>query len=106
MAGGFLVLLTWQGEKLLADFWPIFCRSTIGDALIKTCAFFIFVNLIKICAAGIKQKRGYKDQWPWSIKLYIGEQGKNKGCAVLSYEDPSAAHSAGGFFNSKSLCLE
>ena len=22
MAGGLLVLLTWQGEKLLADFWP------------------------------------------------------------------------------------
>ncbi|EPS58304.1 hypothetical protein M569_16511 [Genlisea aurea] len=49
--------------------------------------------------ARIKQKRGYKDQWPWSIKLYTDEQGKNKGDAVLSYEDPSAAHSAGGFFN-------
>ncbi|KAK4492105.1 hypothetical protein RD792_002902 [Penstemon davidsonii] len=49
--------------------------------------------------ARIKQKRGYKDQWPWSIKIYTDEQGKNKGDAVLSYEDPSAAHSAGGFFN-------
>ncbi|KZV25758.1 transcription initiation factor TFIID subunit 15b-like, partial [Dorcoceras hygrometricum] len=49
--------------------------------------------------ARIKQKRGYKDQWPWSIKLYTDEQGNNKGDAVLSYEDPSAAHSAGGFFN-------
>ncbi|KAJ7562463.1 hypothetical protein O6H91_03G069800 [Diphasiastrum complanatum] len=49
--------------------------------------------------ARMKQKRGYKDQWPWSIKLYTDESGKNKGDAVLTYEDPSAAHSAGGFFN-------
>ncbi|KAF2296815.1 hypothetical protein GH714_004949 [Hevea brasiliensis] len=47
----------------------------------------------------IKQKRGYKDQWPWNIKLYTDEKGNNKGDAVLSYEDPSAAHSAGGFYN-------
>ncbi|KAI6686970.1 hypothetical protein NL676_032883 [Syzygium grande] len=47
----------------------------------------------------IKQKRGYKDQWPYNIKIYTDEEGKNKGDAVLSYEDPSAAHSAGGFFN-------
>nr|GMD22330.1 transcription initiation factor TFIID subunit 15B [Ipomoea batatas] len=53
--------------------------------------------------ARIKQKRGYKDQWPWSIKLYTDEQGNNKGDAVLSYEDPSAAHSAGGFFNNHML---
>lgn len=53
--------------------------------------------------ARIKQKRGYKDQWPWSIKIYTDENGKNKGDAVLSYEDPSAAHSAGGFFNSHEI---
>ncbi|KAK4777658.1 hypothetical protein SAY87_017845 [Trapa incisa] len=47
----------------------------------------------------IKQKRGYKDQWPWNIKIYTDENGKNKGDACLAYEDPSAAHSAGGFFN-------
>ncbi|CAN1266544.1 Transcription initiation factor TFIID subunit 15b, partial [Linum perenne] len=47
----------------------------------------------------IKQKRGYKDQWPWNIKIYTDEKGNNKGDAVLSYEDPSAAHSAGGFYN-------
>lgn len=47
----------------------------------------------------IKQKRGYKDQWPWNIKIYTDESGKNKGDAALSYEDPSAAHSAGGFYN-------
>ncbi|KAG8661181.1 hypothetical protein MANES_02G216300v8 [Manihot esculenta] len=51
----------------------------------------------------IKQKRGYKDQWPWNIKLYTDEKGNNKGDAVLSYEDPSAAHSAGGFYNSIDL---
>jgi RNA-binding protein FUS len=49
--------------------------------------------------ARLKQKRGYKDQWPWNIKIYTDESGKNKGDAVLSYEDPSAAYSAGGFFN-------
>ncbi|KAI7978822.1 Transcription initiation factor TFIID subunit 15b [Camellia lanceoleosa] len=40
----------------------------------------------------IKQKRGFKDQWPWNIKIYTDEQGNNKGDAALSYEDPSAAH--------------
>lgn len=47
----------------------------------------------------IKQKRGYKDQWPWNIKIYTDEKGNNKGDACLAYEDPSAAHSAGGFYN-------
>lgn len=47
----------------------------------------------------IKQKRGYKDQWPYNIKIYTDDAGNNKGDAVLSYEDPSAAHSAGGFYN-------
>ncbi|KAM0918845.1 hypothetical protein ACQ4PT_008586 [Festuca glaucescens] len=47
----------------------------------------------------IKQKRGYKDQWPWNIKIYADDSGKNKGDACLAYEDPSAAHAAGGFYN-------
>ncbi|RDX95475.1 Transcription initiation factor TFIID subunit 15b, partial [Mucuna pruriens] len=45
----------------------------------------------------IKQKRGYKDQWPWNIKLYTDEKGNNKGDGCLVYEDPSAAHSAGDY---------
>ncbi|GJP81594.1 hypothetical protein CLOP_g11737 [Closterium sp. NIES-67] len=49
--------------------------------------------------ARIKQKRGYKDQWPYNVKLYTDERGQNKGDGVLTYEDPQAAHSAGGFFN-------
>ncbi|GKC13964.1 transcription initiation factor TFIID subunit 15b [Tanacetum coccineum] len=53
--------------------------------------------------ARIKQKRGYKDQWPYNIKLYTDDSGKNKGDGVLVYEDPSAAHSAGGFFNNYEL---
>ena len=52
--------------------------------------------------ARIKQKRGYKDQWPWNIKIYTDEQGNNKGDVVLTYEDPSAAHSAGCFYNNTS----
>ncbi|KAL4189614.1 hypothetical protein AMTRI_Chr08g166210 [Amborella trichopoda] len=51
----------------------------------------------------IKQKRGYKDQWPWNIKIYRDDGGNSKGDAVLSYEDPSAAHSAGGFYNNYDL---
>ncbi|CAN6556385.1 unnamed protein product [Malus baccata var. baccata] len=51
----------------------------------------------------IKQKRGYKDQWPYNIKIYTDESGKNKGDACLAYEDPSAAHSAGGFYNDYDL---
>jgi RNA-binding protein FUS len=51
----------------------------------------------------IKQKRGYKDQWPWNIKLYTDEKGGPKGDGCLVYEDPSAAHSAGSFFNNHDL---
>ncbi|KAK1283356.1 hypothetical protein QJS10_CPB21g01397 [Acorus calamus] len=51
----------------------------------------------------IKQKRGYKDQWPYNIKIYTDDSGKSKGDACLSYEDPSAAHSAGGFYNNYDL---
>ncbi|XP_054818314.1 transcription initiation factor TFIID subunit 15b [Prosopis cineraria] len=51
----------------------------------------------------IKQKRGYKDQWPWNIKIYTDENGNNKGDACLAYEDPSAAHAAGGFYNNFDL---
>ncbi|KAL8151435.1 hypothetical protein V2J09_021243 [Rumex salicifolius] len=53
--------------------------------------------------ARVKQKRGYKDQWPYNIKLYTDEQGKNKGDGCLVYEDPNAAHSAGGFYNNYNL---
>ncbi|KAM7259048.1 hypothetical protein ACFE04_014789 [Oxalis oulophora] len=53
--------------------------------------------------ARIKQKRGFKDQWPWNIKIYTDEKGNNKGDAVLTYEDPSAAHSAGGFYNNHDI---
>ena len=48
--------------------------------------------------ARIKQKRGYKDQWPYAIKIYTNEAGKPKGDATVTYEDPAAAHSASSFF--------
>ena len=47
--------------------------------------------------ARIKQKRGFKDQWPYNIKIYA-EHGKPKGDATVTYEDPMAAHSASSFF--------
>ncbi|CDY18299.1 BnaC09g30490D [Brassica napus] len=34
----------------------------------------------------IKQKRGYKDQRPYNIKIYTVEKGKNKGDTCLAYE--------------------
>lgn len=51
-----------------------------------------------------KQKRGYKDQWPFKIKVYTDDSGKAKGDAVLTYEDSNAARTAPSFFNGTSLC--
>ena len=69
----------------------------------STCWSFYFVLAILattfLKVGRIKQKRGYKDQWPWNIKIYTDDSGKAKGDACLAYEDPSAAHSAGGFYN-------
>jgi len=64
--------------------------------MILQCVLLFFLKVGRI-----KQKRGYKDQWPWNIKIYTDDSGKAKGDACLAYEDPSAAHSAGGFYNSK-----
>ncbi|KAG3015766.1 hypothetical protein JG687_00006182 [Phytophthora cactorum] len=46
-----------------------------------------------------KQKRGYKDQWPFKIKIYTDTDGQPKGDAVLTYEDANAARTAPEFFN-------
>lgn len=46
-----------------------------------------------------KQKRGYPDQWPWKISLYIDESGKWKGDGTLTFEDPNAPQSAPQFFH-------
>jgi hypothetical protein len=62
--------------------------------------FLKYCNYTFLKVGRIKQKRGYKDQWPWNIKIYADDSGKNKGDACLAYEDPSAAHAAGGFYNS------
>ncbi|RZC86001.1 hypothetical protein C5167_026671 [Papaver somniferum] len=45
------------------------------------------------------KEKGYKDQLPWNIKLSTDDSGKHKGDGVLSYEDPSDAQAAGGFYN-------
>ncbi|CCI42269.1 unnamed protein product [Albugo candida] len=50
-----------------------------------------------------KQKRGFKDQWPFKIKLYTDETGKFKGDAVLTYEDANAARTAPSFFNGSEI---
>ncbi|KAG9416529.1 RNA-binding protein EWS [Aphanomyces cochlioides] len=50
-----------------------------------------------------KQKRGYKDQWPWKIKIYTNDDGTSKGDAVITYEDANAARTAPGFFNGSDI---
>lgn len=54
-----------------------------------------------------KQKRGYKDQWPFKIKVYTDDNGVVKGDAVITYEDANAARTAPSFFNGEwlSTCL-
>lgn len=46
-----------------------------------------------------KQKRGFPDSWPFNIRLYNDEQGKFKGDALVTYDDPNAALTAPGFFD-------
>lgn len=52
-----------------------------------------------------KQKRGYKDQWPFKIKVYTDDSGVVKGDAVITYEDANAARTAPSFFNGAWLAL-
>jgi|UniRef100_K3WM56 RNA-binding protein FUS len=53
-----------------------------------------------------KQKRGYKDQWPYKIKVYTDESGQVKGDAVITYEDANAARTAPEFFNGTHVCIK
>lgn len=93
-------------QWLILIFFPLLTTRWCNSIVIA--CFFGFISdgqkydcaIPTLQVGRIKQKRGYKDQWPYNIKIYTDEEGKNKGDAVLSYEDPSAAHSAGGFFNS------
>ncbi|KAG4198792.1 hypothetical protein ERO13_A05G108332v2 [Gossypium hirsutum] len=87
------------------------CDDTCGDSCDNTRIYIsnlptnITVEELRDLFGGIgqvgriKQKCGYKDQWPWNIKIHEDEKGNQKGDAVLTYEDPQAAHSAGSFFN-------
>lgn len=51
-----------------------------------------------------RQKRGFKDQWPFKIKVYTDDNGQAKGDAVLTYEDANAARTAPSFFDGM-LCV-
>ncbi|KAG4145670.1 hypothetical protein ERO13_D05G108500v2 [Gossypium hirsutum] len=87
------------------------CDDTCGDSCDNTRIYIsnlptdITIEELRDLFGGIgqvgriKQKRGYKDQWPWNIKIYEDEKGNQKGDAVLTYEDPQAALSAGSFSN-------
>lgn len=43
----------------------------------------------------VEQKRGYKDQWPFSVRIYKDEAtGKPKGDCIIKYEEATSAHAA------------
>lgn len=42
-----------------------------------------------------EQKRGYKDQWPFSVRIYKDDAtGKPKGDCIIKYEEATSAHAA------------
>lgn len=48
----------------------------------------------------VEQKRGYKDQWPFSVRIYKDEStGKPKGDCIIKYEEPNSAHAAMKWFD-------
>lgn len=66
--------------------WQFACRPT---AVIGS--FFISCR---------EQKRGYKDQWPFSVRIYKDEStGKPKGDCIIKYEEPTSAHAALKWFD-------
>lgn len=47
-----------------------------------------------------EQKRGYKDQWPFSVRIYKDDStGKPKGDCIIKYEEPTSAHAALKWFD-------
>ena len=51
----------------------------------------------------MKQRRGYPDQWPYAVNIYMDDSGRCKGDATLKYEDPNAASAAPNFFDGSEL---
>lgn len=57
--------------------------------------FFFFFFLVSR-----EQKRGYKDQWPFSVRIYKDDStGKPKGDCIIKYEEPNSAHAALKWFD-------
>ncbi len=47
-----------------------------------------------------EQKRGYKDQWPFSVRIYKDDAtGKPKGDCIIKYEEATSAHAALKWFD-------
>ena len=65
----------------VGSLWPAALRT----ALIPSSSLQALFSGIGIVGR-IRQKRGYKDQWPYNIKLYTDDSGKCKGDASLTYE--------------------
>ena len=53
--------------------------------------------------ARVRQRHGFPDQWPYSVRIYKDERGEPKGEAVIKYDDPMAAQSAPGFYDGYEL---
>ena len=51
--------------------------------------------------ARVRQRHGFPDQWPYSVRIYKDERGEPKGEAVIKYDDPMAAQSAPGFYDGR-----
>lgn len=55
--------------------------------------------VVALCVC-VEQKRGYKDQWPFSVRIYKDDStGKPKGDCIIKYEEPSSAHAALKWFD-------
>ncbi|CAM9689896.1 unnamed protein product [Hapterophycus canaliculatus] len=55
---------------------------------------------IGIIARIRQQKRGYKDQWPFSVRIYKDDStGKPKGDCIIKYEEANSAHAALRWFD-------
>ncbi|CAM9268870.1 unnamed protein product [Ascophyllum nodosum] len=49
--------------------------------------------------ARVRQKRGYKDQWPFSVRIYTDEANVPKGDCIIKYEEATSAHAALRWFD-------
>jgi RNA-binding protein FUS len=87
------------------------CNENCGDICDKTRVYISGLLLdvkeeeLRVHFGGIGQvarlklKQGYKDQWPWNIKIHTDKTGKSKGrCCAELWRPVNCTSCAGGFF--------